>query len=373
MTTTKNPWLVDDISEFLSYCCPECTFRTNKNEAFENHATATHPLSLAFFKMEPNIAIKIEPETELIEEPVAIKIEPKTEPIEETSETINIIESEAHEDETEMEDTDPLNIVPSSGPVKVLIESHQSNFIQLTASSIGPSKPKKPKIMISRPAVQDVQDSSTDDACLLKCQKCSKKVDWMTLEDCLGEELVLCQHCTVPPDPLQCRDSKSCASCGEKFQYYPAYFAHRKEHKNIRQTKVFDCKHCCTFASNSKEEMDSHFDDHMKKMHCFLCDEVVTVFKMQQHYQDVHANNDTNLKCCSKTFASTYQLFKHLNNCSRSVLKNKNDGKTYHCSTCRKKFKDRRLDCLNHFLSRFQCNKCQKCFNERNVWVDHKH
>ena len=46
----KNPWLVEDISAFLYYNCPQCTYRSQETQVFEEHAISKHPLSLEFFK-----------------------------------------------------------------------------------------------------------------------------------------------------------------------------------------------------------------------------------------------------------------------------------------------------------------------------------
>ncbi len=44
-----NPWQVDSLQYFLYLKCPECTFDTQKEEIFEEHALENHPLSFVFF------------------------------------------------------------------------------------------------------------------------------------------------------------------------------------------------------------------------------------------------------------------------------------------------------------------------------------
>ena len=44
-----NPWQVDSLQDFLFLKCPECTFDTQEEENFENHASENHPLSFVFF------------------------------------------------------------------------------------------------------------------------------------------------------------------------------------------------------------------------------------------------------------------------------------------------------------------------------------
>ena len=44
-----NPWQVESIEAFYVLKCPECTFQTQKDSGFYNHAVENHSLSLAFF------------------------------------------------------------------------------------------------------------------------------------------------------------------------------------------------------------------------------------------------------------------------------------------------------------------------------------
>ena len=38
----KNPWLTEDVSDFLNYCCPECDFKHKDLKSFSNHALENH-------------------------------------------------------------------------------------------------------------------------------------------------------------------------------------------------------------------------------------------------------------------------------------------------------------------------------------------
>ena len=44
-----NPWNVASIDYFLAFNCPECTFHTNDEKNFQDHATKNHPLSAVLF------------------------------------------------------------------------------------------------------------------------------------------------------------------------------------------------------------------------------------------------------------------------------------------------------------------------------------
>ena len=55
----SNPWLVEDVSSFLKYCCPECSYSDRDLETFSNHALGNHKSSVAFFSMD-EVNIKTE-------------------------------------------------------------------------------------------------------------------------------------------------------------------------------------------------------------------------------------------------------------------------------------------------------------------------
>ena len=58
-----NPWQVDSLQDFLCLKCPECTFDTQEEEYFQEHAVGNHPLSQVFFgtvKMEEEENLTIE-------------------------------------------------------------------------------------------------------------------------------------------------------------------------------------------------------------------------------------------------------------------------------------------------------------------------
>ena len=45
-----NPWTtVEDLSEFLNYCCPECDYKDKNEQSFSYHALQTHKNATIFF------------------------------------------------------------------------------------------------------------------------------------------------------------------------------------------------------------------------------------------------------------------------------------------------------------------------------------
>ena len=45
---STNPWAVDDIDEFLHYCCPQCNVKNKSKSDFLLHAQDQHPESIAY-------------------------------------------------------------------------------------------------------------------------------------------------------------------------------------------------------------------------------------------------------------------------------------------------------------------------------------
>merc|ERR1712008_551968 len=44
-----NPWMVDNVSVFLNYCCPECDFKEKNLQFFSDHALENHEKAYALF------------------------------------------------------------------------------------------------------------------------------------------------------------------------------------------------------------------------------------------------------------------------------------------------------------------------------------
>jgi hypothetical protein len=55
---SENPWLADNIQSFVFINCPECAFKTKKENSFQDHAKKKHLRSFAFFEI---LSIKSEP------------------------------------------------------------------------------------------------------------------------------------------------------------------------------------------------------------------------------------------------------------------------------------------------------------------------
>ena len=54
----KNPWIVENLEEFLYYCCPECDVKSKDTQSFIEHALINHA------QAQHLVVVKLEDETE---------------------------------------------------------------------------------------------------------------------------------------------------------------------------------------------------------------------------------------------------------------------------------------------------------------------
>ena len=88
---TFNPWKVENIDQFLNYCCPECDTKQKTKSDFIVHAIDTHPNSREYLPLfdfeedrdhdddpidfeEPYHSIKEEEDTEMFQAEVKLEI-----------------------------------------------------------------------------------------------------------------------------------------------------------------------------------------------------------------------------------------------------------------------------------------------------------
>ena len=63
----QNPWQVENLDEYLFYCCPECDHKCKTKPLFIDHACQYHPDAKECLSQ-----VKIEPTENLLE----VKLEP---------------------------------------------------------------------------------------------------------------------------------------------------------------------------------------------------------------------------------------------------------------------------------------------------------
>lgn len=417
---TNNPWLVKDISAFLAYKCPECSFLHSENAAFEEHAVSLHPASSVFFKpldqtQEPFQSVIIK--QEISEDPESRHLTDDSDPIE-NNDPIKVntepIESKNIKQEPlERLDLDDIkfqtfwNVFESlyKCPFPACEQKSKSASIMKKHVSIAhcPEDPngERPKVIKCNkcpytyiteaafpnhckhnhpPEPKDQVDPSSNtlepvakrtkltykvsSQSRHHCNRCQVPMKsnqtWMTELDIKevieSNKELLCQHCTIPQDL-----ALFCHPCGIQFIQEKDLNNHKLKHKMSDQlNKSFKCIQCI-FQCNTKEAMTQHLANHSSKMHCSLCNVKVEMLNMNQHYKQHHAER-TNLICCSRNFESYSELLKHLKTTDCSTM---NEDKTYLCPICKKRFKGSRELCLRHFLSRYSCVKCQKCLQTK--------
>ena len=102
-----NPWVVESIEAFSFYCCPECDFKSKKEDRFKRHAIESHNKSKVFF-----ITSKSENKTNNDDDSMDVETE-----------------SEYQEEQENMEDVDECE---SSIKEKSLSESEGEELVRLS-------------------------------------------------------------------------------------------------------------------------------------------------------------------------------------------------------------------------------------------------
>jgi hypothetical protein len=98
MDEKHNPWAVEQLEDFLFFCCPECPDRSPSKETFINHALVEHPqardiIPYIIETSNDDTDVKNEPADETSEildsdEHIAYYTDIKNEPVDETSEIL---------------------------------------------------------------------------------------------------------------------------------------------------------------------------------------------------------------------------------------------------------------------------------------------
>ena len=95
----NNPWNVNDVSDFLKYCCPECDFTDQNLPQFTDHALENHVLSNILFNntsLQEDSEIKSEHKDDIDYKSEYPGMEIKDEPIEVLEQVGEIKEAEKH-------------------------------------------------------------------------------------------------------------------------------------------------------------------------------------------------------------------------------------------------------------------------------------
>ena len=357
----NNPWNVENIDQFLFYCCPECDMKQDNKEQFIIHAVDSHPNSHNFipifgFKDEKSVG-----EQEPFED---------NEIKEENIEMLPEVKLEIPDAEIEMER-------------KPKCEECDIEF-------------STPKSLSNHNKKLHSEDDQDNDFMNPICKKCNKE---FPNRSGYASHIKSCQTAkktkrgrpskyTFITDPKDGKPKIQCEDCGLMFiskdgiimhkKKYHGYKTGRKvvsnskkqkyEHEEIKSDHLGYCILCSTDFKTYNNLLKHMVQNHLKEDNKYECEHCHQCFvredreKFLFHMTQIHNVGDYRFKCdqCDKVFETRNNLTVHLKS---------HDTSRIVCDQCGKDFKNQ--ECLKSHLKIFHTvdkitkedtvKKCDKC------------
>ena len=274
---TSNPWNVEDIAQFLYYCCPECDSKQKTKSEFIAHAFDVHPNSRNFL---PLLELEEEKDQERM-----IDLKDET----------NVSNLALVEDI----DEDHKSIVQPDTNLSVkefkeqMIEGNESTF-----------EPPKKKLRIEHKR-QRHESKKSDKSEVEPEIKVKNDVDGTN----------------------ELNEIQKCFLCAEAFP--SELLGPHLIRKHMNTNGVFECDLCSKLFTKPNSEQ---FMYHLTKVHqigefrhrCDLCDKVVaTKYDLESHKKSHDTNFHITCDKCGKEFLTNKSLRQHL----KRVHKKKEIGK----------------------------------------------
>ena len=273
-----NPWTtVEDLSEFLNYCCPECDYKDKNEQSFSYHALQTHKNATIFFasnkekltigkmygtksKMESNIDslheyednhdnyFAPEPDNDFDDDWKEVKI--KTE--------IDELENDENYDIKSESETKPLKlkkkkIKSKSKTKKISKESKAEKLINLTCELCWMDF-SSPKVMNSHNKEKHLSKDSKRLKCCLYCDHKTKQ--WGNLKIHIeakhpehGEKKHICDKCSegyifsesLSAHRYNVHSNFVCEMCGMSYTNRGNYNEHMINKHNAKGQLISEC------------------------------------------------------------------------------------------------------------------------------------
>ena len=332
----KNPWQVSHFDEFLYYCCPECIYRSQNFDNFEEHARNIHMIDIhnEQFKEKPNLLnVKKEKDVE--------------------------IKQEYFEDEIQ------------NGSIVENSEDTKSSYIiqQIHYEDTKPLPKNTPDFNTNKtPEPEYNKGSKVKAYTLLQCTLCEKKY---TQSHNLKHHIGNVHEGKMPKeydDPDKDIEKKfPCDKCNKSFTQKNSLNHHiRTFHEGQKSFKCETCGKSFTKAS--------HVRIHIKTVHegakDFKCEPCGKYFSQSSHYNKhrriVHKEviskpPPKEIKCdfCGKSFSANYLLKIHISGTHET-------SRDHLCDICSKAFRSKAYLKLHMKLhtneKEFQCDICSKAY-----------
>ena len=342
----ENPWLVESLQDFSFLKCPECTFNTQEEGTFEDHATENHPLSFVLFGK----TVKEEIHDPLFQDlkPVSkTKIKELNEKFFESIQTGNVHLKINHVESLQEEIRYNCSMCDKSF----------TQIGQLNAHIKAVHEKKNPKDLLNDQIKKEKKKIKS-----LKCLLC-------------GKTFSNSSHLKVHTESVHEGIKVICPICGIATSSKDGLKKHhRTVHLGIKRkenNKKNMCPICAKMLTCSLKVHIEMVHEGKKPFSCEICGiSLTTKGALKIHTQMVHEKLKPN-KCylCESSFFHKGDLSKHI----EAVHEGK---RPFKCNLCDQAFKTKpsrkvHVQVVHEKDLPFACNECDKCFGKADVLKRH--
>ena len=380
-----NPWFVENLEEFLYFCCPECNERSQSEDLFLAHALENHPKSQACLLPFTSSTELYEDENYEQETPIKSEIVSDDENVDLSEEKCNVdveiksdvsstVKQENEADSDRIANDNRSNQCNTCGKHFTTTKSLNRHVVVVhenpkkrSAKSIDdkPFNPKKKKIREKGPKERIC------DVCDAKFPTRDKLIEHKSIDHFENYPCKICGKIFGTHNRLQIHKKNvhveeknyQCDQCEKTYKNLGALIGHKKTaHENIK----FPCEKCGRVFSSKQ-----HCLVHIRKVHegenfnvhqCNICGKNFhsnTYLKL--HIESIHKKENTySCEKCDATFSFKSAVKSHM----RFVHDNE---RNYICGECGKSFIDSTTmkhheDAVHKGIRKFVCKLCEKSY-----------
>ena len=268
-----NPWsTVEDLSEFLNYCCPECDYKDRFEQSFSYHALQNHKNSTVFFASNKN----------------KLSIDNQ-----------NTQKMEYEENQYDFAPEPDNDFDDDWKNVKIKKENDIENYDHFIKSE-ATKKTKSTKSTKSKKQFQ--------------CTICKKKYGKETSLKRHIEEI----HEGKLPKPSEKFINLTCEYCWIDFPSYNEKLKHNEEKHLSKDGKKMKCCLYCDHKTQKWGNLQRHIDakhpEHGEKKHA--CDKCLERFifnnSLSFHKFKAHSESSFGCEICGRSYKQSYDLKEHM-------------------------------------------------------------
>ena len=357
----ENPWLVNNLDQFLFFCCPECDERTQFRDLFLKHALEQHPKAKQSLEI---LHIKEEPYEPYDETYLDIKLLEKAEKTEQV-ENLGFIKREVEDyivEEVEykkeaaevdyddyLSENKPMYVMKKPHSIKPKVKKTDLSKTNWSCDICGSTFVKQSSLKFHKRTVHDGEKTHN-------CQICENKsfinssllIDHMiSFHQGLKYECDVCEASYSQSNGLKKHVKKSHGP--DDFLRCKKYVRefHLKKRKElnikkmprpikIKENVIHKCDLCNKVLANSSS-LKQHITNVHEGLRLFQCDLCGKSFKMKcylkEHIKAIHEESDE-YKCvhCGKLIRSKGGLKEHIISVHENL-------KNFACDVCGKFYK----------------------------------